>query len=171
MIRLIALDVDGTLLTPEGQIVTGDYDLVPILNRFIAEHPDFSYRGARAILAFTGYEGVLGYRTKPSYEGALGSEAYAAEVEAAVSDGIYLFTTATCPNCKIATALLDKAGVGYIKLLAEENAELVGEFGIRQAPTLIVVSGDSMYSTLMDGDYLLLLSNIFVDSFFDGFLI
>ena len=67
----------------------------------------------------------------------------AAEAEAAVSDGIYLFTTATCPNCKIATALLDKAGVGYIKLLAEENAELVGEFGIRQAPTLIVVKGDA----------------------------
>ena len=63
--------------------------------------------------------------------------------EKAVSDGIYLFTTATCPNCKIATALLDKAGVGYIKLLAEENAELVGEFGIRQAPTLIVVKGDA----------------------------
>ena len=63
--------------------------------------------------------------------------------EKAVSDGIYLFTTATCPNCKIATALLDKAGVGYIKLLAEENAELVGEFGIRQAPTLIVVNGDA----------------------------
>ena len=66
-----------------------------------------------------------------------------AEAEKAVSDGIYLFTTATCPNCKIATALLDKAGVGYIKLLAEENAELVADFGIRQAPTLIVVSGDA----------------------------
>ncbi len=66
-----------------------------------------------------------------------------AEAEKAVSDGIYLFTTATCPNCKIATALLDKAGVGYIKLLAEENAELVSDFGIRQAPTLIVVKGDA----------------------------
>ncbi len=65
------------------------------------------------------------------------------EAEKAVSDGIYLFTTATCPNCKIATALLDKAGVGYIKLLAEENAELVADFGIRQAPTLIVVNGDA----------------------------
>ena len=63
--------------------------------------------------------------------------------EKAVSDGIYLFTTATCPNCKIATALLDKAGIGYIKLLAEENAELATDFGIRQAPTLIVVNGDA----------------------------
>jgi len=69
----------------DGTVVTGDYDLVPILERFIQEHPDFSYRGARAILAFTGYEGVLGYRTKPSYEAALGAEAYAAEVENATA--------------------------------------------------------------------------------------
>ena len=81
-----------------------------------------------------------------THEGPMEETAPAACVpaaEAAISDGIYLFTTATCPNCKIATALLDKAGVGYIKLLAEENVELVGEFGIRQAPTLIVVKGDA----------------------------
>ena len=53
-----------------------------------------------------------------------------------------LFTTATCPNCKIACALLDKAGVAYEKLLADENVELVSQFGIRQAPTLIVSDGD-----------------------------
>ena len=63
-----------------GNITPGDYDLVPALESFIREHPDFSYHGARAILGFTGYEGVLGYRTKPSYEAALGSEAYAKEV-------------------------------------------------------------------------------------------
>ena len=40
----------------------GDYDLVPILEKFIAEHPDFSYRGARATLAVCGYEGIFGYR-------------------------------------------------------------------------------------------------------------
>ena len=67
----------------DGNIVTGDYDLVPVLERFIQEHPDFSYRGARAMLGVTGYEGVLGYRTKPTYETAMGSEAYAAEVAAA----------------------------------------------------------------------------------------
>lgn len=66
--------------TPEGQLVTGEYDLVPILERFIQEHPDFSYRGARAILAVTGYQGVFGYRTHPKYEEALGEEAYAQEV-------------------------------------------------------------------------------------------
>lgn len=64
----------------EGNILTGDYDLVPVLERFIREHPDFSYRGARAILGMTGYEGVFGYRTKPAYEDDLGTEAYAKEV-------------------------------------------------------------------------------------------
>ena len=49
----------------DGTVVTGEYDLVPILNRFIEEHPDFSYRGAKAILAITGYEGTLGYETAP----------------------------------------------------------------------------------------------------------
>ena len=70
-------------MNADGSIVTGDYDLVPALETFIQEHPDFSYRGARAILGMTGYEGVFGYRTKPSYEEAMGSEAYAAEVQAA----------------------------------------------------------------------------------------
>lgn len=63
----LVLDANGNLscemVDASGQTVTGDYDLVPILNSFIATHPDFSYRGARAILAVTGYEGLFGYRT------------------------------------------------------------------------------------------------------------
>ncbi len=58
-----------------------------------------------------------------------------------LSDGAYLFTTATCPNCKIAKATLDKAGYLYHTLLANENIALVDEFGIKQAPTLVVVKG------------------------------
>ncbi len=57
-----------------------------------------------------------------------------------IADGNYLFTTATCPNCKIACSLLDKAGLSYTKLLANENAELATELKIKQAPTLVVVS-------------------------------
>jgi hypothetical protein len=67
----------------EGNITTGPYDLVPLLEKFIQEHPDFAYKGARAVLGVTGYEGVFGYRTKPSYETALGTERYKAEVAAA----------------------------------------------------------------------------------------
>ena len=64
----------------DGNEQTGAYDLVPLLENFIQEHPDFSYRGARAMLGVTGYEGVLGYRTKPSYREAMGDEAYEKEV-------------------------------------------------------------------------------------------
>ena len=56
-----------------------------------------------------------------------------------VADGNYLFTTATCPNCKIACSLLDKAGFSYNKLLANEHAELATALKIKQAPTLVVV--------------------------------
>ena len=68
----------------------------------------------------------------------------AREKKEGLSDGNYLFTTATCPNCKIACALLDKAGVAYTKLLASDNVELTNSFGIKQAPTLVVVKGGSV---------------------------
>lgn len=50
----------------DGTVVRGSYDLVPLLEDFIKAHPDFSYKGARATLALTGYDGVLGYRTCPA---------------------------------------------------------------------------------------------------------
>ena len=49
-----------------GTTVTGAYDLIPILEDFIAAHPDFSYQGARAVIAVTGYNGLFGYRTDPN---------------------------------------------------------------------------------------------------------
>ena len=60
-------------------------------------------------------------------------------IPAPAEEKTYLFTTATCPNCKIACALLDKEGVAYEKILASaENADLVAKYGIKQAPTLVV---------------------------------
>ena len=38
----------------------GNFDLVPVLNAFLAEHPDFSYEGARATIAVSGFEGLFG---------------------------------------------------------------------------------------------------------------
>jgi len=64
----------------QGNTHIGSYDLVPILEDFIQKHPDFAYRGARAVLGVTGYEGVFGYRTKPGYKAAMGTEAYDKEV-------------------------------------------------------------------------------------------
>ena len=50
------------LVNADGSVSTGAYDVVPLLEAFIAANPDFSYKGARAIIAFSGYNGVLGYR-------------------------------------------------------------------------------------------------------------
>ena len=61
--------------------------------------------------------------------------------ECECEDRNILFATASCPNCKMAAMFLDKAGIPYEKLLAEENKELVEKFGIKQAPTLIHISG------------------------------
>ena len=55
---------------------------------------------------------------------------------------IILFASATCPNCKMAAMFLDKAGIQYKKLLAEENADLANQYGVTQAPTLVVIDGD-----------------------------
>ena len=52
----------------DGSISIGDYDMVPLIDRFVEKHPDFSYRGAKGIVALTGYNGILGYRTDSSYE-------------------------------------------------------------------------------------------------------
>ncbi len=64
--------------------------------------------------------------------------------EAKLANGSYLFTSATCPNCKIACSMMDKAGYAYTKLLATDHAELATALGIKQAPTLVVVDGDSV---------------------------
>ena len=70
-------------VTAQGETMTGNYDLVPILNDFIRSHPDFSYRGAKAILAPSGYDGIFGYRTDPETERKMGTEFYSQQIDGA----------------------------------------------------------------------------------------
>ena len=56
-----------------------------------------------------------------------------------LTDGIYLFTTATCPNCRMAKTFLGQANVEYHEVLATDNVELVKSLNITSAPTLVVV--------------------------------
>ncbi len=72
--------VDGS-----GNTLTGDYDLVPILETFLESHPDFSYRGARATLAVSGEDGVFGYRTTDAAKDAKGEDYYNQQVAGAKS--------------------------------------------------------------------------------------
>ena len=60
------------------------------------------------------------------------------EVCGPVATEIMLFGTKTCPNCKMAKMLLEKAGIAYRWVDAEEEVDLTNKFGIKKAPTLIV---------------------------------
>ena len=57
---------------------------------------------------------------------------------------LLLFTTKTCPNCKIAKNELEKAGIAYQTMDVSEHLDLVSQYGIQQAPTLIVRHGDQV---------------------------
>lgn len=84
--RLIISDNDTLtceMVDADGNTVTGSFDLVPILESFITTHPDFSYRGARAILAVSGYDGIFGYRTSPAALEKFGQDHWENEVSEA----------------------------------------------------------------------------------------
>lgn len=62
---------DGTptceYVDANGEGHVGSYDCVPLLDDFIEQHPDFSYKNAKGTIALTGYNGILGYRTDYCY--------------------------------------------------------------------------------------------------------
>ena len=51
---------------------------------------------------------------------------------------VILFKAPTCPNCKAAMALLDKAGIRYTAVNANEEPDLVAKYEVKQAPTLVL---------------------------------
>lgn len=83
----LVVDENGNLaceyVKADGTVDVGAYDLIPILEAFIATHPDFSYRGARATIALTGYNGLFGYRTHAEAEELLDSDTYSQQIEQA----------------------------------------------------------------------------------------
>jgi len=104
----------------DGNIYFGEYDVLPIIDRFIKEHPDFSYHGAKGILALTGYEGALGYDTGLSmkiYDG-LSEEEKMKKIEAervkakAVADAIkadgWEFASHSYTHSNMTNATLEK---------------------------------------------------------------
>lgn len=68
----LLLDENGKVMNEytdaDGNTTIGAYDVVPLMDQFVEEHPDASYRGAKGIIALTGYNGVLGYRTDVTYD-------------------------------------------------------------------------------------------------------
>lgn len=108
----LIVDENGSLscefVDASGSIITGAYDMVPILEAFIETHPDFSYKGARAILAITGYDGVFGYRTNASAKSFFGDAQY----EQAVADATKVTEALRNAGYQIACYTYENAAYG-----------------------------------------------------------
>ena len=74
--------------------------------------------------------------------GVLSEDAVVEQVIEASLEDITLFATKTCPNCKMAKMLLDKAGIKYKVVDAEENPDLTKKYNVHKAPTLLVPTED-----------------------------
>lgn len=107
-------DIKAEYIDASGQTLVGNYDLVPILEDFIAQHPDFCYQGARAILAVTGHEGVFGYRCNTSYISLFSQQFYDEQVAGAK---------------QIANALREK---GYTIACFTYKNDAYGKFSVAQ---------------------------------------
>ena len=66
------------------------------------------------------------------------------ESSTSLTNGIYLFTTPTCPNCRMAKTFLGQANAVYNEVLATDNVELAKALNITSAPTLVVVDGENI---------------------------
>jgi hypothetical protein len=135
----LILDENGKLtcemVDSHGNTVTGAYDIVPILNSFIETHPDFSYKGAKAILALSGYDGLFGYRTSPAALEYFGKAYHdqqvkaAAEVIAAVKESGYELACYTYDNEPYGEYTADRIR-SEMKLWTAEVTPILGEVSL-----------------------------------------
>lgn len=152
----LIVDANGNLacemVTASGETVTGAYDAVPILEAFIQTHPDFSYKGARAILAVTGYDGLFGYRTTGDAEIRMTVDEYqkevdgATEITKALRDAGYEIACYTYENAAYGSYTIDKLEFD----LEQWNVEVSPILGV--VKTLVfarnsdIATSDTVYS-------------------------
>ena len=86
---------------------------------------------------------VMHHEAKPYMDApCCGADAFAPDFDESRPQGeILLFATKTCPNCKLSKSMLDKAGVSYKVVDAEDNKDLTIAYGVKKAPTLLVPNG------------------------------
>lgn len=120
------------LVNADGSISTGAYDVVPMLEAFIENNPDFSYQGSRAIISFSGYDGVLGYRINASNLGATALQEEregAAVVVQALKDAGYTLACYTYGNINYSTK--DASSIqSDLRKWAEEITPWIGEMDV-----------------------------------------
>ena len=158
---------DGSFATEmvdaHGNVSTGSYDLVPILEDFLKKHPDFSIRGARATLAVSGYNGVFGYRINSKAKDMFGEEAYnadrlaAAEISNALRDTGYDIACYTYGQVSYATASTEMIQKDQNSWM-EEIVPVIGKtdilvyFKVSDIGDATVYSGEK-YNTLSEAGY------------------
>ncbi|HIT34725.1 MAG TPA: hypothetical protein IAC31_08910 [Candidatus Faecousia intestinigallinarum] len=152
--------VTAEMVDANGSTITGAYDLVPILDEFIAAHPDFSYNGARAILALTGYTGLFGYRTNGNALEKYGEEIYnaqlqgAADIADALRDSGYVLAFYTYDNIAYGSATLSELQ-DDLALWQEQAEPILGKVDIlafAKESELSSYSGE-MFDALMNAGF------------------
>ena len=108
-------------------------------------HSRLSHQGPRPTISDAALEAAYEPPCCAPMEPMAQPEPAAPEKKAAVVKdvNVLLFKTPTCPNCKAAMALLDRAGIVYQTLNANEEKELVQKYEVKQAPTLVLANGSS----------------------------
>jgi len=163
-ISKLVLDSEGNVgtysVSPSGEKVTShDNEIIPIIDAFVADHPDFSFQGAKGILAFTGYYGILGYNTNK-----LDSPSYSEERQSALAIIKRLRETGWT-FASHGYGHLDARAVSY-QSLEEDTLRWNKEVGSLMGPTNIyvypfgssVLPGNPKFQFLLDQGFTILCS-------------
>ncbi len=137
------------LVNADGSISTGAFDLVPILEEFIESNPDFSYKGARATIAFSGYDGVLGYRinSKKLKADALQEERDgAAAIVQALRDAGYKLACYSYSNPKKFASMTSQELKDDLQKWLDEITPWVGDVDIMVYPWDADIGDENPYS-------------------------
>ncbi|WP_417215433.1 polysaccharide deacetylase family protein [Arthrobacter sp.] len=151
----LALDKNGhvtnTYKKADGKTVHGAYDMPTIVDDFVAEHPDFSYRGSKGIIALTGYNGVLGYRTSDIEYGddkkidLPDQKKQAKKVASALKDEGWVFASHTWGHANMTDSSLDRIKRDSRKW-DDEVRPLIGDTDLLIYPFGADLSGIAPYS-------------------------
>ena len=130
----LVLDGDGTVrneyVDAEGETQIGAFDVTTMVDDFIAEHPDFTYRDARGLIAMTGYNGVFGYRTSasqyPESKTLKADQKDAKEIAEAMKDSGWVFASHSWGHIATGTVSMGRLERDT-KLWKDEVQPLVGK--------------------------------------------
>lgn len=127
---------------PNGTtVVSRKSEIVPLLDRFVENHPDFSIDGAKGTIALTGAEGILGYRTSGNGRTARREQRKAAPVVKRLKQTGWTFASHSYAHPDLAASSLGQVQADtdkwerYVQPLLGHNTRIfVYPFGTYLAP-------------------------------------